>query len=302
VRGSGIIAVTGATGRQGGAVARHLLADGWRVRALTRDPASSRAALLARKGAELTACTMMDVGSLVRALDGAQGVYSVQNPMIDGLEAETTQGKNVADAAATVGVPHVVYGSAGTGQPGTGIGSWESKAAVAAHLRRLGVPLTVLRPTAFMELMTDRAFYPAVSTWGLMPKLMGEDRPVSWLSVDDLGAIAARAFAAPEEFVGKDLALAADLRSIAECRDIWRRVTGHAPRAFPLPVWAFHRAVGSDLTTMWRWLRDHDVPVDPETTRGLLPGMSTVEQFVRRHSARGRSGARALRPGGEEGP
>jgi len=43
---------TGATGRQGGAVARHLLADGWRVRAVTRDPGSAAAARLAARSEE----------------------------------------------------------------------------------------------------------------------------------------------------------------------------------------------------------------------------------------------------------
>lgn len=283
----GVIAVTGATGRQGGAVVRHLLADGWRVRALTRTPGSVAARSLTGLGAEVVPADMMEPVSLARAFEGAHGVYSVQNPWIDGVEAEVTQGRNVADAAGTAGVQHLVYGSAGTGEPGTGIGSWESKATVAAHIRRVGVPLTVLRPMAFMELMTDKAFYPPVSTWHVMPKLMGENRPVSWLCLDDLGAIAARAFASPETFVGADLSLASDLRSIADCRDIWRRVTGRAPRAFPMPVWAFERFVGDDLTTMWRWLATADVSVEPAETRRLLPTASTVEQWVARRRGRG---------------
>jgi hypothetical protein len=65
-----------------------------------------------------------------------------------------------------------------------------------------------------MELMTDTRFFPPVSTWSLMPRLMGEDRPVWWISVDDLGAIAARAFAEPERFIGAELSLAADVQSI----------------------------------------------------------------------------------------
>lgn len=282
MEGYGAIAVTGATGRQGGAVVRHLLAAGWRVRALTRTPGSDAAARLTGRGADVVGCDMMDQGSLVRAFTDAHGVYSVQNPMIDGLEAEVIQGRNVADAARTTGVQHLVYGSAGNGVPGSGIGSWESKVTVAAHIRRLGVPLTVLRPMAFMELMTDRGFYPPLSTWHVMPKLMGADRPVPWLCVDDLGAIAARAFADPDEFVGADLTLAADLRSIAECREIWRRATGRAPRGFPIPVWMFERFVGTDLTTMWRWLSTSDVAVDPAETRRLLPAAATVEEWVAR--------------------
>lgn len=284
--GRGIVVVTGATGRQGGAVVRHLLADGWQVRALTRSPGSAPAQALASGGAEVRACDMMDARSLLNAFEDAYGVFSVQNSMIDGLEAEVTQGKNVADAAKAVGVQHLVYGSAGPGVSGTGVGSWESKVTVAAHIRELGVPLTVLRPTAFMELMTDRAFYPQVSTWHVMPKLMGENRPVSWLCVDDLGAIAAQAFTDPDAFVGKDQSLAADLRSITECREIWRRVTGRAPRAFAMPVWMFERIVGTDLTTMWRWLRTDDVPVNPAETWRMLPSASTVAEWL---TPRGRS-------------
>ena len=59
------------------------------------------------------------LASLVRAFDGAHGVFSVQNPMIGGLDAEVTQGQNVGDAAVAAGVRHVVYGAAGTGRPGT---------------------------------------------------------------------------------------------------------------------------------------------------------------------------------------
>ena len=277
---TGVIAVTGATGRQGGAVVRHLLADGWRVNALTRNPRSDEARRVAELGAEVVACDMMDPRSLDSAFQGVHGVFSVQNPMISGLEAEITQGKNVADAAKGAGVRHLVYGAAGLGVAGTGVGSWETKVIVADYLRRLGVPLTVLRPMAFMELMTDRGYYPPVSTWKLMPKLMGDDRRVPWLCVDDLGAVVARAFADPVRFIGEDLALASDLRSIVECREIWRRVSGRAPRGFPMPVWMFDRFVGSDLTTMWRWLRTGDVPVDPTDTRRLLPGALTVEQWV----------------------
>ena len=280
--GEGLVAVTGATGRQGGAVVRHLRAGGWTVRALPRTPGARAARALGALGAEVVAADMTDPDSLVRAFRGAQGVYSVQNPWGIGREAEERQGRNVADAARAVGVRHLVYGSAGPGVAGTGVDSWESKATVATYIREQGIPLTVLRPTAFMELMTDRSFYPQLSTWRIMPRLMGEHRKVPGLCVDDLGAIAARAFADPGTFVGADLPLAADLRSLAECREIMRGVTGRAPRGLPMPVWMFERFVGKDLTTMWRWLRTSDVPVDPADTRRLLPHARTVEEWAAR--------------------
>jgi hypothetical protein len=135
-------------------------------------------------------------------------------------------------APKTVGVRHLVYGSAGIGKR-TGVRSWDSKLAVEEHLAALGLAVTVLRPMAFMELMTDNAFRPAVSTWYVMPKLMGSTASIPWLAVEDLGASAVKAFADPERFAGRTLLLAADVRSIDECRAIWTEVRGraHGPRA-----------------------------------------------------------------------
>ena len=200
-----IVAVTGATGRQGGAVVRHLLADGWRVRGLTRHPDSARARRVAALGAELVTADMMNPESLDAAFRGVDGIYSVQTGWDDGFEAEVVQGVNVADAAERApGQPRRLRFGGSWGVRHTGrIMGVEGEGG--HHMRTLGIPLTVLRPTAFMELMTDRAFYPMVSTWQVMPKILGEDRPVPWLAVDDLGAVTARVFADPDSFVGANL-------------------------------------------------------------------------------------------------
>lgn len=286
------IIVTGATGRQGRAVTRHLLSDGWRVRAVTRDPSSAKARSLADLGAEVVQGDMADPASLRPIMEGAYGVYSLQNPMISGHEGEIRQGKAVADAAHEAGVRHVVYGSAGTGEAGTGIGSWESKLAVEAHMRALGLPVTVVRPMALMELMTDRGFYPALSTWRVMPNLMGADRPVGWMAADDVGAIVALVFADPERFTGQDLRLASDVTSIAECRALYQAVFGRPPRRFPMPVRLFERFTGTDLTTMWRWLATHEIDLDPGPTRALLPEAMTVETWLRAQRAATGAGSR----------
>jgi hypothetical protein len=100
-----------------------------------------------------------------------------------------------------------------------------------------------------MELMTDKGFYPPVSTWSLMPRLMGPDRPIGWICLDDLAAIAARAFAEPDRFVGADLGLASDVQSIAQCRQTWIDVNGRSPRRFPRTVreWLYQRREASAL-------------------------------------------------------
>jgi uncharacterized protein YbjT (DUF2867 family) len=279
-----LVVVTGATGRQGGAVARRLLADGWRVRGLTRSQESAAARRLAGQGVEVVQADMADLDALRGAFARAYGVFSVQNAMVAGEEGEALQGRNVAAAAADTGVAHVVYGSAGPGVPGTGVAAWDVKLEVAAYARSRDLSLTVLRPMAFMELMTDKDLYPSVAMWHLMPRLVGEDRPLPWLSAEDIGAITAQAFADPATYVGTDLALAGDVRTLAECRDAWRSIAGRAPRRFPMPVWLFERFVGQDLTRMWRWLAAHDVDADVAGTRALLPAAATVEEFLRRRT------------------
>jgi uncharacterized protein YbjT (DUF2867 family) len=276
------IVVTGATGRQGRAVTRRLLLHGWQVRALTRSPQRPQARSLAALGAQVVQGDMEDPASLAPIFAGAYGVYSVQTPYARGPAAEVRQGRHVAEAASAAGVQHLVYASAGTGARGTGVPSWETKLQVEDHLRALGLPLTILRPMAFMELMTDPQFLPAISTWQVMPALMGATRPVVWLSTDDLGAMAAAVFANRDRFVGQALCLASDVQSIDACRMIYREVMGKAPRRVPVPSWLFARFgfVGRDLTTMWRWLRTAAIDVTPDETRAIHPGALGVRAWL----------------------
>ena len=281
------IVVTGATGLQGGAVARRLLEDGWQVRGLTRNPASKRAQAPGALGAEVVQGDMAEAASLRRAFEGAYGIYSVQNPFIGGPEQEVRQGKNVAEVARDVGVELLVYGSAGTGRKGTGVPSWETKLQIEDHMKALELPLTILRPTAFMELMTHKKFFPPVAAWQVMPKLMGSSRRLPWLCTEDLGVMGAKAFADPHSFAGKDLTLATDVRSLDECRSIYREVIGRNPRRLPMPVWLFERFgfVGKDLTTMWRWLRTGYVDLDTSPTRAIHPDALTVEGWLSNQKA-----------------
>src|SRR5215475_15091229 len=107
------ILVTGATGRQGGAVVRHLLAKGWRPRALTRDPGGRPARALSSRDVEIVSGDLEDPSSLEKAARNVYGVYSVQDFWAVGARREIIQGKNLADAAANAGVHHFVYSSVG---------------------------------------------------------------------------------------------------------------------------------------------------------------------------------------------
>jgi uncharacterized protein YbjT (DUF2867 family) len=281
------IVVTGATGLQGSAVARHLLSSQWRVRALTRNPKSKRAQALAALGAEVVQGDMAKPASLLPIFEGAYGVFSVQNPVISGIAGEISQGKNVAEVARQVGIQHLVYGSAGLGARGTGVPSWESKRVIEEHVKSLALPATILRPMAFMEIMTEKKFFPAVSTWHVMPTLMGRSNKVFWLSADDFGAIVAKVFAQPDQFIGKELPLASDVQSIDECRSIYREVVGKNPPRFPLPVWLFERFgfVGKDLTLMWNWLRTAVLDVKTDTTLTIHPAALSVRAWLEKKRA-----------------
>ncbi|GIG65604.1 NmrA/HSCARG family protein [Phytomonospora endophytica] len=201
------ILVTGATGQQGNAAARHLLKNGWHVRALVRDPA--RATELAAAGAELVVGDMTDRDALDAATAGAHGVFSVQ-PANFGEEVvdEVSMGVNVADAAEAAGVEHLVYTSVGGADRVVGDGPWHTKTRIEAHIAGLGIPTTVLRPVMFME----NHAHPVIGVRGprAVIRLIPETARVQLIAVDDIGAFAALAFADPDRHAGKAYELAGD--------------------------------------------------------------------------------------------
>jgi uncharacterized protein YbjT (DUF2867 family) len=274
------IVVVGATGRQGREVVRNLVRDGWWVKGVTRKPESQKAVAVRALGAELVQADLDDIISLESAFQGAYGVYTMQPPILGKPENEIQQGKNVALAAQKTKVQHVVYGSAGPEKIKTGIEQWDSKLEVTQTMLSLGLPLTTLRPLAFMELMTDPSYYPNV-IWYIWPKITGGDRKIPWISVQDVGVIAAKAFANPAEFMGKDFVLSADVQSLDECRAIYKEVKGKYPSRFPMPMFMFEKFVGKDIPRMWSWLRTHPVNLDTSQTRQIHPEVMTVRTWLR---------------------
>ncbi|MGE5377034.1 MAG: NmrA/HSCARG family protein, partial [Bacteroidota bacterium] len=193
-----IIAVTGATGQQGGAVARKLLADGWKVRALTRDVNKPAARALAQAGAELVAGDMDSRADLEAAFQGAYGVFSVQNFWLPnvGYEGEIRQGRNVADAAKAAGVQHLVYSSVGSAHRGMGQKHFESKWIIEQYIHTLGVPYTILRPVAFMD--NDNWARPYILSGTYTGMNLRPEKGVQKIAVEDIGVFAALAFADPK--------------------------------------------------------------------------------------------------------
>ncbi|WP_067824983.1 NmrA/HSCARG family protein [Actinomadura kijaniata] len=269
------VLVTGATGNQGGATARALVGDGWAVRALVRDPAAPAARELEGLGVTLVAGDLDDAGSLRRAMEGAHGVFSVQ-PLAyepETLAAEVRRGVAVADAARDAGVRHLVYSSVGGAERGTGIDHFETKAEIERHVRALGLPATILRPVFFMD---NLLHYADATGERVMELPVLPDRPMQMIASDDIGRIAAAAFAAPAEFVGAELEIAGDDPSFARVAEIYQRVTGVPTRLVPLPI----------EERMFEWFAEDGYRADLGALRGRFPGLLTFEEFLTRRLGR----------------
>jgi uncharacterized protein YbjT (DUF2867 family) len=215
-----LLLITGATGRQGGAVIRHMLPNNWKLRALTRNADSNVSQRLARQGIEVVWGDLEDPASLEKVLQGVYGVYSVQDFWSVGARREVQQVKNLADAAKKAGVAHFVYSSVGGAERNSGIDHWESKWEIEQHIRRLGLPATVLRPAAFME----NYYIDQVEIGILKGKLMDPihaEKPSQTIATDDIGAFAALAFERPRDFIGEALEIAGSELTNREAAEVF---------------------------------------------------------------------------------
>lgn len=277
-----MIAVTGATGQQGGAVARKLLADGWKVRALTRDVDKPAAKDLASMGAELVAGDMNHRAELDAAFKGAYGVFSVQNFWLPnvGFEGEIKQGENVADAAKDAGVRHLVYSSVGAAQRGMGQKHFESKWIIEQHIHALNIPYTILRPVAFFENFNwERAaiLNGTFNALGLRPE---KERQL--ISVEDIGVFVALAFANPEQYLGKTIELAGDALTESQLADTFARVIGR-PVKLTLPTGGNARRSDEEMIAMFKFFNGEAYDADIPALRKLHPGLLTFEQYLRKN-------------------
>jgi uncharacterized protein YbjT (DUF2867 family) len=281
---SRIVAITGVTGSQGGAAARHLRAAGWTVRGLTRNPNGEGAQRARAAGVELVQGDMGDASALDRLVASAHGVYAVTDFFRNGLKREVEQGKLIADAAMRAGVRHVVFPSLALADQQTGVPYFEAKAAIERHIAAIGAPATIVRPAIFMEDLVDTKYAPPM-WWGTMRRTVGTDKKLYWIAVDDLGAIVARVFADPAAYVGRQIALAGDWRSFTEAREIFKRVTGKRPLAIPAPLWVIRHVVNADLVPMWEWLGKNPITVDLDPARRILPEIKDMERWLRTRTA-----------------
>jgi len=235
---------------------------------------------MAQAGVELITGNMGDRGTLERAMDGVHGVYAVTDFFRNGIAGEIAHGKLIADVAKNAGVQHYMFASVASADRNTGIAHFDSKWQIEQHIEHLGLAATILRPTIFMEDLTDSRYVPLVG-WGMMRRIVGTQQPVKWIAVEDIGAVAAAAFANPGSFIGQKVSMAGDTVSIAEARAVFKKVAGKAPFSLYMPAMAFGRLVSKDLLTMWYWLHDHTLDADVDATRKIHPGVMSMETWLK---------------------
>lgn len=244
------VLVLGATGQQGGAVARALRARGWRVRALVRDPASPKAQALSEIGVELARGDLSNAASVTDAMGGAWGVFSVQPNSGQGAAAGLTDqdefryGTTVADLAVVLGVEHLVYSSALMVSKGpTGVPNLDVKLDVENYIRSLDLSSTIVRPATFMNLLVQ----PGTGLdQGVLSFFMELDEPGLFIAPEDIGKVVASIFEDVALFAGKAIDIAGDAPTGHDLGETFSKAAGRPIRyqRFPDDLLAANPAFG----------------------------------------------------------
>jgi uncharacterized protein YbjT (DUF2867 family) len=269
-----VILITGATGRQGGAVYRHLRKKGFKVRALVRDPNSNQARQLTGHGEKVLRGNLDDPDSLMRAMDGAHGVFSVQPYSANEIE----QGAAVIEVAKRQGVSHLVYSSVAAADEETGIPHFESKIKVEEHLRSSGLPYTIVRPVFFME-NWHRGFGASIRN-GQLQQPLSPTTNLQMVAVDDIGAFAALAFEHPGKWKNRTFSLAGDELSMRQIADAFSRVTARDVKYVQVSWDQVEKNMGRELTVMYHWFEEKGFHVNIDQVRREYPLTHTFDRWL----------------------
>ncbi len=263
------VVVTGSTGKQGGAVARALLERGHKVRAVTRDPNSGQAKLLANAGAAVVAASLEDTAAIRKALEGATSLFAMTVPF-GGTETETRQGIAAADAAKAAGV-HLVFTSVGNANRQTGVPHFDSKYEVEKHIAKIGIRATILAPVSFME---NLYFIKEQLVKGIYAAALPPTRGLAQVAVVDIGAVAVRVLEDAGRFTGRRFDLAGDELVGNNAMAILARVTGRSFTYFQVPLDVIRQRMGEDYVKMYEWFDRVGYTVDRAALRREFPDVA----------------------------
>jgi len=300
------IAVLGATGAQGGALARAIFdhpEGGFTVRALTRNPSSDAALALAARGAEVVQADLDDVDSLASAFEGCHGVFGVTAFWeIFSAERETAQAGNIAEAAKRAGVAHVVWSTLEDTRERVPVEDdrmptlmerykvphFDSKGEADALFREKGVPTTFLRTSFYWENFIYFGMGPRRGEDGVLELVLPlADKKLPGISAEDIGRSAYGVFEAGEALIGETIGVAGEHLSGADMAAALMDALGEEVRYVPVPP-DVYRSFGfpgaEDLGNMFQYKVDFEEefraqrPVD--ASRALNPRLQDFRSWL----------------------
>jgi uncharacterized protein YbjT (DUF2867 family) len=249
------ILVIGATGQQGGSLARILLQKKHKVYALTRgrEAQSSAAQDLVNKGAIVVKGDLNHPDSLRHAVKDIESIFLMGTPFEDGTEGEIRRGKLMADIAKENKVEHLVYSSVVNADKNTGIPHFDSKYEVEQHIKNLRIPYTIIGPTFFMEnlLYQRQGLQQGQFTLPLSPSTILQQIPVQ-----NIAEFLALVIESPERFLGKRIDIASDEVTGQQATEILSNVLEHKIEYTPIP------APNDDLARMFEWYEKVGTDID----------------------------------------
>lgn len=288
--------VTGATGKQGGALLAALLSkrtQEYEIYALTRSRTSNSAQELAKHS---------NVTIVEGDFDNAQGIFEqipkplwgmflLTNPMV-GAKKEEAQGKALVEAAVKAGVRHIVSSTTDRGgQEPSVVPHFESKARIEKEIEKSAVQSngklswTFLRPVAFYENLSP-GFVGRIwiSSW----RLIGLDTKLQMISGRDVGKVAADAIlehGAPR-YQNKAISLAGDEISVSEASKIFEEETGETiPATFATLAWLMKTIFWEQLGVMLAFFKEPGFSADVALTRASYPEVKDFRSWLKSDSA-----------------
>ncbi len=301
-----IIAVTGATGAQGGGLIRAILAhpeSGFSVRALTRDPNSDKAQALAAAGVEVVTADLDDEASLEAAFTGAYGAYCLTNFWEHfSADKEIVQAGNLARATASAGVAHVIWSTLEdvrdyvaldddrmpTLQGKYKVPHFDAKGEANKLFADAGVPTTFLNTSFYWENLIYFGMGPQVGEDGSLSITfpLGDQR-LAGIAVEDIGKCAYGIFAAGDEFIGKTVAIAGGHLSGQEMADSLSKALGREVRynaVSPDTYRSFGFPAADELGNMFQFNAEFSEQYcaarDLDATRRLDPELQSFDAWL----------------------
>ncbi|ORX56884.1 NmrA family protein [Hesseltinella vesiculosa] len=262
-------AIVGITGNQAGATAQHLLANGARVRGISRNPAKATAW---KEAEELVPGSLDDAASLVEALKGADSVFFATPMMLD--DAEIQMGKNVVDAALQNGVRHLVFASVGIVEQSRVVPHWNTKYEIEQYIRASGIPFTIVRPGLFMDNYLPTGIFPP--NGAKMIGMLEPETKAQLVNVDDIGYVVSEILQNRDRYLSQTIELASDYLNGSEMAQIRAKVL----KLDEPGTYASIDITKEFIQEMVDFISTHDYEADIPKLKKEFPKLRTWEQFV----------------------